>query len=151
MADILRYATGRWSGDLKMGRGSVSTGSGVVEHAPVTFPSRFENGTGSNPEELIAAAHASCLSMALAHGLSQEGHTPQSITTRSTIALRKNETGFKITRIHLQVEGIVPGIDEAGFSQAAEAAKENCPVSVLLKPGLESLTLEARLSREAGG
>jgi osmotically inducible protein OsmC len=150
MADVLRYATGSWSGDLKGGMGAISTSSGVIDRAPVTFPSRFENGAGSNPEELIAAAHASCFSMALAHELSQAGNIPQNITTRATIALRSDGNGFKITRIHLQTEGVVPGIDESVFSQTAEVAKENCPVSVLLKPGLESLTVEARLSREAG-
>jgi osmotically inducible protein OsmC len=149
MADIIRYATGSWNGDLKNGSGTVSTNSGAVKDAPVTFPSRFENGGGSNPEELIAAAHASCFSMALALELSQAGNIPQNITTRSTITLRSDENGFKITRIHLQTEGNVPGIDESTFAQTAEGAKENCPVSVLLKPGLESLTVEARLVREA--
>jgi len=149
MTDIVRHATSKWSGDLKGGVGTASTGSGVVDNVQVTFPSRFENGAGSNPEELIAAAHASCFSMALAHDLSQGGNVPHNITTHSTITLRPVENGFKIISVHLQTEGAVPGIDEAAFSQAADSAKENCPVSALLKPGLESLTVEARLSREA--
>lgn len=150
MADIIRYATSTWSGDLKDGNGTVSTSSGTVNQATVTFPSRFESGAGSNPEELIAAAHASCFSMALAHGLSQQDAVPEQITTQATIILRSDETGFKIARVHLQTEGTVPGIDEARFREAAEQAKENCPVSALLKPGLEQLTVEARLSQAVG-
>ncbi len=150
MADIIRYATGTWSGNLKGGNGTVSTSSGAVDQASVTFPSRFERGAGSNPEELIAAAHASCFSMALAHNLSQQDTVPEQITTQATITLRSDETGFKISRVHLQTEGTVPGIEEARFREAAEQAKENCPVSALLKPGLEQLTVEARLSQTVG-
>lgn len=144
MADIQRHATGTWSGDLKNGKGTASTESGALSNAPITFPSRFEHGEGSNPEELIAAAHAACFSMALSLGLSQQGHPPEAIETRATITLR-SDGGFKITGVHLETEGRVPGIDAETFRAAAEQAKENCPVSVLLKPGLEQLTLDARL------
>lgn len=145
MPDILRHATASWAGDLRSGIGKASTESGALQDATITFPSRFEDGTGSNPEELIAAAHAACFSMALSAGLSQQGTPPEEIKTKATLTLRKDESGFKITGIHLETEGKVPGIDEAAFKEAAEGAKENCPVSVLLKPGLESLTLAARL------
>jgi osmotically inducible protein OsmC len=145
MPDLLRYATGSWAGDLMSGTGKASTPSGALQDATITFPSRFEDAAGSNPEELIAAAHAACFSMALSAGLGREGHTPKEIRTKATLTLRKDESGFKITKIHLETEGQVPGIDQATFKQAAEGAKENCPVSVLLKPGLEELTLDARL------
>lgn len=146
MADIRRHATASWSGDLRGGTGKASTESGALRDATVTFPSRFESGTGSNPEELIAAAQAACFSMALSGGLSAQGHPPREIRTRATLLLRKGESGFKIAGIHLETEGDVPGIDEATFKAAAEKAKETCPVSTLLKPGLEELTLDARLA-----
>lgn len=145
MAEIQRSGTGTWTGDLKRGRGTASTGSGVLTNAPITFASRFESGEGSNPDELIAAAHASCFSMALSLGLSQQGHPPESIRTNATVTLRSAGGGFKIVKVHLETEGNVPGIDAAAFKATAEQAKENCPVSVLLKPGLEALTLDARL------
>ncbi len=145
MADILRNAAASWSGDLQSGAGTVSTGSEVLTEATVTYPSRFESGTGTNPEELIAAAHASCFSMALALGLSRQGHAPQALQTQATLTLRKDQSGFKITKVHLAVEGTVTDITAETFAEAANQAKENCPVSVLLKPGLEELTLDARL------
>lgn len=143
MADLLRHATASWAGDLRSGTGRASTESGALTDATITFPSRFESASGSNPEELIAAAHASCFSMALSAGLSAQGHAPKQIRTKATLTLHKGESGFKITRIHLETEGDVPGIDAAAFQAAAEKAKETCPVSVLLKPGLEELTLTA--------
>jgi osmotically inducible protein OsmC len=142
MAEVKRQATGSWSGDLKGGKGSASTESGALADVVMTYPSRFENSGGSNPEELVAAAHASCFSMALANELSQQGHVPEMIETRATITLDLGR--LKITRIHLETQGRVPGIDDATFLSVAEQAKDNCPVSVLLKPGLEGLTLEAR-------
>src|SRR3972149_1270365 len=136
MADILRHASATWAGDLQSGTGTASTESGALREARVSFPSRFEEPiTGSNPEELIAGAHAACFSMALAAPLGRQGHKPKEIRTRATITLRKGEDGFKITGMHLATEGNVPGIDEATFKQAAEMAKETCPVSALLKPG----------------
>ena len=145
MPDIQRHASASWSGDLQSGTGHASTESGALRDATITFPSRFETGTGSNPEELLAAAHASCFNMALSGGLSRQGHPPQEIRTKATLTLAKGESGFKITEIHLDTEGRVEGIDEAAFKAAAEQAKETCPVSVLLKPGLEAVTLHARL------
>jgi osmotically inducible protein OsmC len=145
MADIERHATASWSGDLRGGTGKASTESGAVSDAPVAFSSRFENNPGSNPEELLAAAHASCFSMALSGVLGRQGSTPKEIRTRATLTLHKGESGFKITKMHLATEGDVPGIDQAAFQAAAEQAKQTCPVSVLLTPGLEAVTLEAKL------
>jgi len=145
MADIERHASASWSGDLRTGTGKASTESGVLHDATITYPSRFEQATGSNPEELIAAAHAACFSMALSGVLSGQGTPPQEIRTKGTLTLHKGESGFKITRIHLETEGRVLGVDEATFRAAAEKAKETCPVSTLLKPGLEAITLDARL------
>ncbi|MFL5804784.1 MAG: OsmC family protein [Roseiflexaceae bacterium] len=146
MPDILRHASGTWAGDLQSGTGSASTESGALRDAKISFTSRFEGPvSGSNPEELIAAAHAACFSMALSGTLGRGGHTPKEIRTKATLTLNKGEAGFKITGIHLETEGEVPGIDEATFKQAAETAKETCPVSALLKPGLQTLTVDAKL------
>lgn len=112
-----------------------------------SFRSRFEDGAGTNPEELIAAAHASCFSMALSKILGDQGHAPEKISTKASLTLSKTEAGFKISKLHLQTEGRVAGMDEAAFREAAEKAKANCPVSMLLKPGLETLTLDAKLLR----
>jgi lipoyl-dependent peroxiredoxin len=145
MADIQRTATASWSGDLRTGKGVTSTGGGGLREVNYSFQSRFENGPGTNPEELIASAHASCFSMALSKILSDDGHAPQKISTKASLTMSKSEAGFRITKILLQTEGQVPNIDEAAFKRAAEKAKENCPVSLLLKPGLQSLSLEATL------
>jgi osmotically inducible protein OsmC len=146
MAEFHRNATSTWSGgDLKSGAGTVSTQSGALQDAKVTFVSRFENGTGSNPEELVAAAHASCYSMALANGLSSAGHVPDSITTTATVTLQMGAGGPRVTKIHLVTEGSVPGIDQAAFQKFAEDTKQGCPISKLLLPGLEEMTLEATL------
>jgi lipoyl-dependent peroxiredoxin len=147
MPDILRRATGTWSGDLLSGTGTASTESGALQNAKISFTSRFEDGvTGSNPEELLAAAEAACFSMALANNLSKDGHPPTEIRTNATLTLNKGPNGFKITKIHLDTEGTVPGIDQAAFSQAAEKTRETCPVSVMLKPGLEAITVDAKLN-----
>ncbi len=145
MADLLRTATGTWAGDLRTGHGTASTESGALKQARVSFDTRFDTTPGSNPEELLAAAHASCFSMALSAGLGRMGHTPTEIRTTATLTLHKGAQGFKITKIHLATEGKVPGIDQATFQEAAEGAKSNCPVSVLLKPGLEEISLDAKL------
>jgi len=146
MADLVRTGNASWSGDLLHGKGQTSTGAGGIRDLNYSFASRFENGPGTNPEELIAAAHASCFSMALSKTLADQGHAPERVSTQASLILSKSSAGFKITKIHLRTEGVVPGMDEATFRKAAEGAKENCPVSVLLKPGLESLTMEARLA-----
>jgi lipoyl-dependent peroxiredoxin len=145
MAEITRTASAFWNGDLRSGQGATSTGSGGLRDLNYSFHSRFENGPGTNPEELIASAHASCFSMALSKILGDQGHPPKSITTKASLLMIKTDAGFKISKVHLHTEGQVPGIDASAFQQAAEKAKENCPVSALLKPGLDTITLEAKL------
>lgn len=147
MADIVRTGSASWSGNLQNGNGTTSTGGGGLQHLNYSFRSRFENAAGTNPEELIAAAHASCFSMALSKILGDDGHPPERIHTKASLTMEKADAGFRITKVHLETEGQVPGVDEEAFRQSAEKAKENCPISMLLKPGLQSLTMEARLTR----
>ncbi|MGC9667138.1 OsmC family protein [Planosporangium sp. 12N6] len=137
-----RTSSARWQGTLKDGAGSMALGSGAFE-GPFSFPSRFENGTGTNPEELIAAAHAGCFSMAFSNILSQAGHVPTSVDTKASVHLEKTDTGFGITRIDLVTRGHVPGIDNAEFQKLAEQAKANCPVSKALSA--VDITLDAAL------
>jgi len=146
MTELLRRASAVWSGTLREGAGKVSTASGALKDADVTFASRFENAPASNPEELLAAAHASCFSMKLSGVLTGQGHAPTEIRSSATLTMSKLESGWKITRVHIETEGKVEGIDAATFKAAAEEAKETCPVSVLLKPGLEEVSLDARLA-----
>jgi osmotically inducible protein OsmC len=145
MADIQRYAQAHWSGDLRSGSGKTSTSSGVLRDVPYSVPSRFESGKGTNPEELLAAAHASCFSMMLAKVLGDEKITPKDIITKATLTLGQRGGGWKITKVHLDTEVAGEGLNAEVLKRAADQAKEQCPVSVLLKPGLESITLEARL------
>lgn len=145
MPEIVRTGSAHWSGDLKSGRGAASTPSGVLKEAPYSFASRFENAAASNPEELIAAAHASCFSMALSNILASGGHTPTEVRTKVTLRMRMDQGGATIVASHLECEGKVPGISAEAFDAAAAKAKDTCPVSRLLKPGLESLTYTARL------
>jgi lipoyl-dependent peroxiredoxin len=144
MAELRRTASAVWTGSLREGTGTASVPSGVLRDAPITFASRFESGTDSNPEELIAAAHAACFSMALSAALTQAGTPPAEIRTTATVTLTLGEGGPRITAVHLDTEGRVAGIDAATFLAAAEGAKAGCPVSKLLAPGLEQLTLAAR-------
>ena len=144
MADIIRTATATWQGDLKSGGGTTSTTSGALKDTKISFTTRFENTPGANPEELIAAAEASCFSMALSSNLSKAGFVPTSINTTATLTMA-TAGGFKITGIHLDTEVTAPGISAEKFTEVAEATKEGCPVSTLLKPGLQSLTLSAKL------
>ena len=146
---VERKATSIWNGSLKDGSGSVDAASGSFRNLKVTFRTRFENEPGANPEELIAGAHASCFSMALAGQLAEEGLQPKSIETTATITLVKTDTGFAITSLHLQTQAEVPNATEEQFMQAAENAKAGCPVSKLLAPGLETLTLDAKLKKPA--
>jgi lipoyl-dependent peroxiredoxin len=139
----IRTATAEWKGDLPGGSGTFRSGSGVLDGA-YSAKTRFEEEPGTNPEELIAAAHASCFSMALSLILSNGGNVPDSIRTEARVQLLKQGEGFGITRIELATVGRVPGIDEAGFQQAAEAAKENCPISKALA-AVPEMTLDARL------
>src|SRR6516164_9762991 len=127
-----RTATAHWSGGLKDGKGTVSTQSGVLNQTQYSFSTRFENGVGTNPEELVAAAHAGCFSMALSAQLGNAGMTAQAIDTTATVTLEKLESGFAITTVHLQVKAKVPGADKTKFEQAAKNAKEGCPISKLL-------------------
>jgi osmotically inducible protein OsmC len=146
MIEILRSAEAVWRGDLKSGQGSTSTETRVLNDVPFSFKTRFENERkGTNPEELIAAAHASCFSMALANQLTGAGHAPTEIRTKAVLTLAKTDGGFKISKIRLETAVQVGGLDEAGFQATAEKAKNGCPVSQLLKPGLEELTLKATL------
>jgi lipoyl-dependent peroxiredoxin len=124
-------ATATWEGGLRGGRGQFNGKSGVIQGS-YSFATRFEGAKGTNPEELIAAAHASCLSMALSAGLEAAGTPPKRITTTASATIDKVGAGFKITRMRLEVLGEVPGIDQAAFAKAAEAAKEGCPVSQAL-------------------
>ena len=125
----IRSATAVWKGSLTEGTGTLSSESGAIQEAAYSFPSRFQEGEGTNPEELIAAAHAGCFSMALSHGLAQAGHVPTRVTTKAHVHLDKGDEGFSITRIELACEAVVPGIDEAAFQEQAEGAKKGCPVS----------------------
>jgi osmotically inducible protein OsmC len=145
---IERTAEAVWKGDLKSGQGTTSTQSRVLQNTPYSFKTRFENDKqGTNPEELIAAAHASCFSMAFANLLSGAGHAPIEIRTQARLTMVKAETGFKISKIHLDTVGQVNGIDDATFQQTAAKAKDGCPVSQLLKPGLDELTFRATLQK----
>jgi osmotically inducible protein OsmC len=128
-----RKASAVWTGGLKDGRGTVSTDSGLLSEAKYSFSTRFENGVGTNPEELIAAAHAGCFSMALSGQLGNAGMTAERIRTTATVSLEKQENGFAITGIHLDLTAKIPGADAQRFQAAAAAAKEGCPVSKALK------------------
>ncbi len=139
----VRQANADWKGTLKEGSGNMALGSGAFK-GPFSFVSRFENGSGTNPEELIGAAHAGCFSMALAAGLGRAGITPRSIRTNAKVHLGTTDAGPTITRIDLEVEGEVPGIDQATFQQHAEAAKKACVVSRALG-GVKDITLNATL------
>ena len=139
----VRKAYAVWEGSLREGHGTVKLGSGAYE-GPYSFSSRFEEGTGTNPEELIGAAHAGCFSMALSAGLGRAGITPQRVATTAKVHLEKVGEGFKITRIELENESVVPGIDDATFQEHARKAKEGCPVSQAL--GGVEITLNARLA-----
>jgi osmotically inducible protein OsmC len=141
----MRQSTGsaEWIGTLKEGNGTLSTGSGAITDSPYSFGTRFGEDLGTNPEELIAAAHASCFSMALSAQLSERGMTAESVKTKATVTLDKTETGFGITSSHLDVVARIPGADAAQFNEAAEAAKAGCPISKLLNT---KITMTARLA-----
>ena len=127
-----RNASAEWQGDLKSGKGAISTASGVLDNTQYSFSTRFEEGKGTNPEELIAAAHAGCFSMALSAQLGERGLKADSIRTTATVTLEKGEGGFAVTSSHLDLKARVPGADQAKFDEAAKAAKEGCPISKLL-------------------
>jgi osmotically inducible protein OsmC len=137
-----RKGSAVWQGDLKSGTGTVSTESGVLKDARYSFATRFENGLGTNPEELIAAAHAGCFSMALSGQLGEAKLTPVSIRTTASVTIERVEAGFTVTRVHLDVVAKVPGASQAAFEQAAANAKAGCPISRLLKA---EITMTAKL------
>ena len=130
---MIKKASAVWKGNLKDGIGSISTESGVLRDAPYGFKARFENGKGTNPEELIGAAHAGCFSMALSKMLGDAGLTPERIETQAAVTLEKVGEGFEITASHLSVVAKIPGADQAKFEDIANKAKAGCPVSKVLK------------------
>jgi osmotically inducible protein OsmC len=140
---IKRNASAQWNGGLKDGKGSISTGSGVLDKTQYSFGTRFEDGIGTNPEELIAAAHAGCFSMALSGQLTNAGTPPESIETTATVTMEKLDAGFTVTGVHLDVTARVPGIDQAAFETAASNAKTGCPISRLLNA---TITMDAKLA-----
>src|SRR5689334_9671160 len=144
MPDLQRQGEARWKGELLKGSGTVSTGSGILREVPYSVPSRFESAKGTNPEEMLAAAHASCFSMMLAKVLGDQKKTAQEIHTKATLTLAQRGGGWKITTVHLETEAKGEGLDAETLKRAAEQAKEQCPVSVLLKPGLEAITLAVK-------
>ena len=141
-----RTATAVWNGSLKEGQGTISAQSGILSEAPYSFVTRFESGKGTNPEELIAAAHAGCFTMALSAQLGTMNITPDRLRTVATLTLEKLDAGWTISRIHLDVSARIQGISPAAFESAASNAKANCPVSRLLKA---DITMTASLEQAA--
>ena len=139
---ITRHAEATWEGDLAKGKGHVKTNSGVVDN-PYSFATRFEGAKGTNPEELLGASHAACFSMALSHMLASGGHVPTRVTTKADVSLDKVGEGFKIVKILLTTEAVVPGIDDAAFQDTAAKAKAGCPISQAL--AATSIELKATL------
>jgi osmotically inducible protein OsmC len=139
---MIRKASAVWKGSLKEGKGTISSDSGVLSNTPYSFSTRFENAKGTNPEELIAAAHAGCFTMALSAQLGTAGITPESLETTASLTLDKLDAGWTVTKIHLDVSARIPGADQAAFDKAAESAKAGCPISRLLKA---EITMTARL------
>ena len=139
---LKRKASTQWNGGLKDGKGAISTDSGVLKDTQYSFSTRFEDGIGTNPEELIAAAHAGCFSMALSGQLTNAGTPPESVRTQATVTMEKTDAGFTVTGVHLDVTARVPGIDQAAFDTAASNAKTGCPISRLLNA---TITMDAKL------
>jgi osmotically inducible protein OsmC len=139
---MLRKGSAVWQGGIRDGKGTVSTESGVLSEAQYSFSTRFEDGKGTNPEELLAAAHAGCFSMALSKQLGDAGMTAESIDTTAAVRLEKTDAGFSITKVHLDVTARIPGADPEAFQTAAANAKAGCPVSRLFNA---EITLDAKL------
>jgi lipoyl-dependent peroxiredoxin len=137
-----RKASAVWRGGLKDGKGTISTDSGVLSETQYSFGTRFENGVGTNPEELIGAAHAGCFSMALSGQLGNAGLVAESIKTTATVTMEKTEAGFTVTEVHLDVKAKIPGATQQAFETAANNAKAGCPISRLLKA---NITMQAVL------
>jgi lipoyl-dependent peroxiredoxin len=140
-----RHATAQWRGDLKSGKGWLATESGVLSETPYSFTTRFEGEKGTNPEELVAAAHAGCFTMALSAELGKASLVAESLRTKATVALEKEEGGWSVTESHLELVAKIPGASAQAFRTAAESAKANCPLSRLLKA---KITLDAKLEEE---
>ena len=146
MAALERRAMAVWNGGLRTGKGQITSNTGVLREVPYSFATRFENEPGTNPEELIAAAHAACYSMAFAGTLESHGYAPQSVETRATCTVASQPGGgFKITKVRLETRGIVPGISREAFAQMAREGEKGCPVSNALREGVE-IELDARLA-----
>ena len=137
-----RNASAHWTGGLKDGKGTLTAPGGVLKNTPYSFHTRFESEPGTNPEELIAAAHAGCFTMALSAQLGNAGMTAQALDTTASVTLEKTDAGFTITAVHLQVKAKIPGADKSKFDAAAKNAKEGCPISRLLNT---KITLDAKL------
>lgn len=137
-----RKASAEWKGGIRDGKGTISSDSGVLSETQYSFSTRFENGVGTNPEELIAAAHAGCFSMALSAQLGEAGMTAESIKTTASVTIDKVEGGFAITKVHLDVAAKIPGADQQAFEAAANSAKVNCPVSKVLNA---DITMDTKL------
>jgi osmotically inducible protein OsmC len=142
MASIKRRASAEWAGTGKEGTGSLTTQSATLKDTPYSYTARFGDGKGTNPEELIAAAHAGCFSMATAFQLTGAGHPPETLHTEATLSMEQEEGGFKISAVHLVLKAKVPGIEPAKFQELVAAAKAGCPVSKVLNA---TITLEATL------
>jgi osmotically inducible protein OsmC len=140
---MIRKAKALWRGDGRTGKGDLSTDSGVLSQTPYSFRTRFENEKGTNPEELIAAAHAGCFTMALAFGLQAAGYTPTELATEAAVTLEPEGKGFRISRSALMLRAKVPSLDQAMFEKLAKDAEQNCPVSKVLKA---EITLDAKLA-----
>lgn len=139
----VKKASAVWKGGIKDGGGVISTETGVLKEAPYGFKARFEDGPGTNPEELIGAAHAGCFSMAFSLMLGEAGFTPDKIETHADVTLEKLDSGFEVTSSHLNVTASIPGIDQAKFDEIANKAKAGCPISKLLKT---NITMDAKLA-----
>ncbi|MES1022978.1 OsmC family protein [Gloeocapsa sp. BRSZ] len=144
MPALQRTASATWNGTVKEGQGQISAASGVLQNIPYSFATRFENQPGTNPEELIAAAHAACYSMALTLTLNQEGYQPQQVQTQATCTIESQDGGFKITKMLLETQGDISGIDAETFNQIAQEAEQICPVSNALR-GSVAIDLKASL------
>ena len=144
---MVRKASAVWKGSLKEGKGTVSTESGVLANTQYSFSTRFEDGRGTNPEELIAAAHAGCFAMALYGQLGNAGMTAESLEASAAVTLEKTDAGFTVTKIHLDLTARIPGADPAAFEKAAQDAKAGCPISRLLTAA--QITLTSKLITES--
>ena len=145
MSEMQRSANAIWQGDSRSGNGKLSTPSGVLQDDLYTYLTRFDNSQGTNPEELIAAAHAGCFSMAFASALSRKGFVPDQIQTQAVLTMEKQDIGWTITKMRLEVDGKVPNISAELFKGTAEEAEKTCPISRLLRPGLKEIVVIANL------